>query len=168
MVTTRLVTVAVTRKSLPPLAPRPDCVRVLLAKPPAYDYKSGMRPALILAALTFPAIAVAGNYAECILDRSPGLQNDAAGYAAHKYCQERYPGGLQAVAQGSGRGLLGFDSGAECTLKKAADTPSRFAALNISSACDRLYDRPMRPMTADQLFEDLPRRNLFEDQPPKR
>jgi hypothetical protein len=116
-----------------------------------------MRYALNLVALPSPAAALAGNYAECILKRASGVQNDQAAYAAHEFCQSRHPGGLAAVVQGSGRGFFGFESGAECTLKKASDTPSRYAARSIAYACDRLYDPPKRPITADQLFEDLPK-----------
>lgn len=96
--------------------------------------------ALALAALLVPAAASAGNFAECILERVPGLENNHAANAAHQVCIAKYPGGLPSVKQGVGRGFFSYDSGAECTLKKAADTRSDRAAQLISLACRRLYD----------------------------
>lgn len=52
------------------------------------------------------------------------------------------PGGIQAVAQGSGLGWLGYKSGAECTAKKAGETRSNRAAAMVVAACRRLYDEP--------------------------
>ncbi len=94
-----------------------------------------------IALLLFCAPAAwAGDYATCILDKAPGVANEAAAAAVHQVCLEENPGGLQAVAQGSGRGFFGFKSGAECTAKKASDTRSARAGLLISGACRRLYD----------------------------
>lgn len=100
-----------------------------------------MRPAWLVIAIA-PLQAFAADYATCILDRLPGVQNDAAATAAYHLCTSKYPGGLAAVKQGSGRGLFRFDSGAECTLKKAADTRSNRAAYMIGAACRKLYDEP--------------------------
>ena len=50
------------------------------------------------------------------------------------------PGGIEAVAQGSGRGWFGFKSGAECTAKKAAQTRSNRAAVLVGVSCRKLYD----------------------------
>lgn len=99
-----------------------------------------MRLALLLA-LILPSAASA-NYAECILEKMPGIQNDAAAHAAYQVCLAKYQGGLPSVKQGVGRGFFSYDSGAECTLKKAADTRSDRAAQLISLACRRLYDEP--------------------------
>lgn len=84
--------------------------------------------------------ALGGDYAHCILDSAPGLQSDAAAYAAHSVCISKYPGGLNSVEQGSGRGFFSFKSGAECTLKRANETRSHRAAVMISVACRKLYD----------------------------
>ena len=94
-------------------------------------------PALLLLTAT-PAFAA--NYATCILDTLPGTQNDVAAYAAMQVCQGKHPGGLDTVQQGSGRGFFGYDSGAECTAKKAGDTRSQRAAYIIGGACRKLYD----------------------------
>ena len=90
--------------------------------------------------LLIAAPAWAGNFATCILDKMPGTQNDVAAHATMQVCLSKNPGGIQAVAQGSGRGVFGFDSGAECTAKKAGDTRSQRAAVLIGIACRKLYD----------------------------
>lgn len=85
--------------------------------------------------------ANAANYATCLLDKLPGLENDQAAAAANSICKTEYPGGFKAVPQGDGRGLMGYDSGAECALDKSGDTRSSAAAYMIRSACNRLYDK---------------------------
>lgn len=92
-------------------------------------------------AFAFAGQAQAANFATCLLDKLPGTQNDVAAQAVYQVCKSKH-GGLQAVAQGSGRGLFGYDSGAECTAKKAADTRSNQAAHMIGAACRKLYDEP--------------------------
>jgi hypothetical protein len=108
-----------------------------------------MRAALFLLALV-PTLAIAGNFAECLIDNLPGVANDVAANAIMQTCQAKNPGGIQAVAQGSGRGWLGYKSGAECTAKKAADTRSNRAAALIRQACMRLYDEPKPIIDWDQ------------------
>lgn len=106
-----------------------------------------MRP--ILATLLLAcAPAFAADYATCMLDRAPAVANDTAAYAVHQICLSEYPGGIQAVAQGSGRGMFGFKSGAECTAKKAGETRSNQAAVFVGVACRKLYDIPFDPSTA--------------------
>jgi len=99
-----------------------------------------MRPSLAILLLA-SAPAFAGNFATCILDKIPGTQNDVAAQAVYQVCFADHPGGLQAVVQGSGRGMFGFNSGAECTAKKAGDTRSNRAAVLVGVACRRLYDK---------------------------
>lgn len=94
-------------------------------------------PALLL--LT-AAPAFAANYAACVLDKMPGVANDVAAHSVYQLCLQEHPGGLAAVPQGSGRGFFGYNSGAECTAKKAGDTRSQRAAYMISGACRKLYD----------------------------
>lgn len=98
-----------------------------------------MRAAIFLLAIA-PSVALAGNLATCILDKMPEVQNDFAAEAVLQLCNKKYPGGINAVKQGSGRGMLSFDSGAECAVKKGADTPSRRAGQLIYIACSKLYD----------------------------
>lgn len=70
-----------------------------------------MKPSVVVFALVafLPSLAVA-DYAQCILEKVPGVQNDAAASAAHQVCLSKFPGGLALVKQGSGRGFFGFDS----------------------------------------------------------
>ncbi|MBP8168474.1 MAG: hypothetical protein KAX99_02320 [Azonexus sp.] len=97
--------------------------------------------ASILIAL-LPASAAAGNYATCLLKHLPGLQNDAAANAAIRLCMNEHPSAFNGVPQGDGRSFLGYDSGAECAMKKAGETRSQRAGQMIYVACRRLYDEP--------------------------
>lgn len=104
-----------------------------------------MKKLLVVALLTFPALAQAGNYATCLLDKLPGVQNQAATSAAVQMCQTDYPGAWATVPQGDGRGLFAsYRSGSECTLEKSKDTRFVPAAQLISSACHRLYNKPQQ------------------------
>jgi hypothetical protein len=96
----------------------------------------------IVALLAFSGLAQAGNFATCLLDELPGVQNNNAAGAAYQVCSAKYPERYAGVAQGSGRGFWGYESGAECALKKARDTRSQDAAGMMRVACNRLYDRP--------------------------
>lgn len=96
--------------------------------------------ALVISAL--PAISFAGNYASCLLKHLPGLQNDTAAYAARRVCLDEYPGGLDSVAQGEGKGFMSYKSGAECAMKKASNTRSNAAGSGIFAACNKLYNDP--------------------------
>lgn len=103
----------------------------------------------IIALLTCPPLAMAGNFAECLLDELPAVQNNNAAGAAYQVCSARFPERYAGVAHGSGQGFFGYESGAECALKKARDTQSQTAAGMIRVACNRLYDKPIG------LFDDL-------------
>lgn len=94
------------------------------------------------ALLAFSGLANAGDFAACLLDNLPGLENDHAASAAVSVCKAEYPGGLESVPAGSGRGALSFKSGAECALNKSGQTRSRDAAYMIRAACNRLFDEP--------------------------
>ncbi len=96
--------------------------------------------ALLVASLCCSA-TLAANMATCLLDKLPGTQNDVAAQAVFQVCSAEHPGGIQAVPQGDGRGMLGFKSGPECTVKRASDTRSTRAAELIGVACRRLYDQ---------------------------
>lgn len=101
-----------------------------------------------LALIASPALA--GNYATCLLEKLPGVQNDSAARAAMQLCYSKHPQRYLPIPQGDGRGFFTYDSGAECTLDKSASTISRLAAQQIHVACNRLYDAP-----AAGLFDDL-------------
>lgn len=106
--------------------------------------------ALVLVVALLPLPALAGNFATCLLDKLPAVQNDVAANAAYQACNSAYPGGLASVAQGTGRGWFSYKTGADCTLKKAGDTRSNRAAGLIGAACRRLYDEPPKPNFFDQ------------------
>ena len=109
-----------------------------------------MRRILILAALLSAPQAWAANYATCIIDKAPGAQNDVAAHAVHQVCLGENPGGMQAVQQGSGRGMFSHKSGAECTAANAKETRSNQAAAMIGTACRKLYDEApagLKPFT---------------------
>ncbi|KFJ12997.1 hypothetical protein DR66_4244 [Delftia acidovorans] len=103
-----------------------------------------LRALFLAAGLCIAGPALAANMATCLLDKLPGTQNDVAAQAVFQVCSAEHQGGIQAVPQGDGRGMLGFKSGPECTVKKAGDTRSNRAAELIGVACRRLYDEPMK------------------------
>lgn len=100
------------------------------------------RLAIALVISSFPAAAISGNYATCLLKNLPGLQNDSAAVAANTLCLNEFPDGMKSVEWGSGRGFFGYKSGAECAVKKAGETRSRLAGQWILVACRKLYDEP--------------------------
>ncbi|MFY1017960.1 hypothetical protein [Ectopseudomonas khazarica] len=106
-----------------------------------------MRRLIIAAALlAFSSLAQAWNYATCLLDKLPGVQNHGASVSAVRVCQSKYPGGLASVEQGAGRGLFAsYDSGDECTYDKAKDTRYTGAVRVMAEACMRLYNNPAQP-----------------------
>lgn len=115
-----------------------------------------MRLAIILPALLLAGPALAANMATCLLDKLPGTQNDVAAQAVFQVCSAAHPGGIQAVPQGDGRGILGFKSGPECTAKKAGDTRSTRAAELVGMACRRLYEKSF---TYEEAYGLPPARN---------
>ena len=129
-----------------------------------------MRRTLPTLLLLTAAPVFAANYATCILDTLPGTQNDVAAYAAMQVCQGNYPGGLDTVQQGSGRGFFGYDSGAECTAKKAGDTRSQRAAYIIGGACRKLYDEPtltnkVTPKTQGSSAQEIHMKKIYAAHP---
>lgn len=111
---------------------------------------SGLKAIICTITLAGPAVTLAsGNFAMCLLDKLPAVQNDIAANAAFQACINAFPGGLASVPQGAGRGWFSSTS-ADCTLKKAGDTQSNRAAGLIGAACRRLYDEPPKPNYFDQ------------------
>ncbi|MFK8398184.1 hypothetical protein M2D07_006695 [Pseudomonas sp. BGr12] len=97
--------------------------------------------AIILITIPLSTLASASDFATCLLDELPGAQNDNVAYAAAQVCGSKFPARYDGVAQGSGRGFFGYDSGAECALAKSKDTRSSRAAGMIRVACNKLYDK---------------------------
>lgn len=88
------------------------------------------------------AEASAGNFATCILDTMPAIQNDRAAFATLKACSSDYPKMFAGVEQGSGSRLFGYDNSWKCISDKAGNTHSKAAAYQIARACRWLYDDP--------------------------
>lgn len=87
-----------------------------------------------------------GNWADCVLERMPGVENDPAAYAVAQDCADKF-GPPTAVIQASGDD--GYRSGSECAAAKARSTRSARAAAAIRNACNRLYD-PADPFDSSQ------------------
>lgn len=96
--------------------------------------------ALLSFVVAAPAFAAGSNFAECIIDRMPGAQNDAVAGAIFRTCLAEHPGGLDAVSQGSGRGWFSYESGNECIIKKGEKIISRNGGNMLTGACNKLYD----------------------------
>lgn len=113
-----------------------------------------MRTLMFVSVLLVSFDVSAGNFATCLLKNLPGLQNDAAANAAINLCATEYPGGINNVPQGDGRGFLGYKNGAECAMKKAGDTRSQLAGNGIYIACRKLYDEPRVELNPSQFNQN--------------
>lgn len=108
---------------------------------------------VIIALLACPSLAMADNFAECLLDKLPGVQNRQATIAAANVCGERYPERLTGVEWGAGRGFIfsKYDSPTDCFQAKANAVQDGLAIGWIRQSCARLYGQPPKP----GLFDDL-------------
>ncbi|TGA85999.1 hypothetical protein [Pseudomonas aeruginosa] len=102
--------------------------------------------------------SIAGDYATCILDKMPEVQNDQTARVVISLCAGQYPNALLEVEQGSGRGLFGYNSGRDCMMAIGKETPSNLAGRMIFIACSKLYDEEKKP------WEEY--RNLQKDNQP--
>jgi hypothetical protein len=94
--------------------------------------------ALLMPLETQAGLLGPSNFFECVLSRMPGAANDTVGYEIVGRCSKEFPGNIPVKKQ---TGFLAtFRSGSECTLKKAKDTQSQWAANMIRSACYALYE----------------------------
>lgn len=104
---------------------------------------------IALAILSVAPVAVAENFAECLLDKLPGVRNRPTTLAALNLCRGKYPGTFGSVPQGAGRGFFAkFDSGGECTLELGRDITDQQGAFLVAKACKLLYDEPFDPTAA--------------------
>lgn len=105
-----------------------------------------MRPRLLLgfALLSAMPAAFAGNFAECLLDKLPGVRSNQATTASLRICINQFPGRFESVEQGAGRGFFAeYSSGDECTLELAKEVMDQQAGFLIAKSCRRLYDEPI-------------------------
>ena len=118
----------------------------------------GMKTAmLILSGFTIPApmSAYAGllgpdNFPECVLSLMPGAANNTVAYEISGACSRQFPG--NAPAKKKTGFFASYNSGSECTLKKAKDTPSPWAANMIRMMCYSLYE-PELPQLDESKFK---------------
>ncbi|PZA14964.1 hypothetical protein DNK49_19160 [Azoarcus communis] len=101
---------------------------------------------LALAALLAPAVASAGNFAECIIESVPGVRHQQVLHAAIRACHDKYPAGIDSVKWGSGRGFFSkYNSTDECFAAEGRETSMSSAAIQIFQACNRLYGNEPTP-----------------------
>ncbi len=86
--------------------------------------------------------AHAGNFAECILDKMPGVSNLQAAIAVRASCVKEYPRQYEGVYKGVGLDWFGFKDAEACVIKKSRDTAQPNAAYMISLACRCMYSPP--------------------------
>lgn len=108
-------------------------------------------------AVIFCPLALADNFASCVLDRMPDSQNDAATYAVMQLCHQKFPEGYKDILQGTGRGWFGYNSGSECAIKKAANTTNNKAGGAIRVACNCLYDKAITELISCEEQRNSPR-----------
>lgn len=75
-----------------------------------------------------------GSYAQCVLEKMPGVANDVAAKQLARQCLHTYPAGFATVENDSR-----YAHGGECIIHKARDTASPYAATAIARACVHRY-----------------------------
>lgn len=96
---------------------------------------------IALAMLAVTPAAIADNFAECLLDKLPGVRNRPATLAALNLCRGKYPGTFDSVPQGAGRGFFAkYESGGECMLAVGRDITDQQGAFLVAKSCRKLYD----------------------------
>ena len=93
-------------------------------------------------ALALSACSSSDNFAECIIQNMPGVNTDQVRGLVHSQCRATHPDMYYEIAQGSGRGVIGYSDERECTIALAKSTPNQAAVTNISQACNCLYGEP--------------------------
>lgn len=87
-----------------------------------------------------PNLALTANFATCILEYLPDVQNRASLISVVKMSVTKFPG-KSSIKKGSGRGLFEYKSGSECTVDKASKTHNDQAANFIVYWYNCLYDK---------------------------
>lgn len=116
-----------------------------------------MNKLLVVAALlAAPITASAANYATCLLDKLPGVQNNQSTYAAARICRETYPERFSGVDWGSGLGLFAaYNSPDECFQENAKSVQDGLAINWIRQSCRKLYSEPPKQARAPDLFDEF-------------
>jgi len=103
-----------------------------------------MRKIIIAAYCFVPLIAHAGwfgpsTWAECILAKMPGVQNDMAAAAVNEQCISRFPD-TGAVSQA-------YDSWSACMVERAGDVAPGLAERAVAAACANASTDKRAPST---------------------
>lgn len=103
-----------------------------------------MRRAFVLAIMVAPAIARAGwfgpsNWAECILDKMPGVQNDTAAGAVISQCTTRFPDTTVVSRE--------YDSWGTCMTERGENVAPGLAERAVAAACANASTDKRTPST---------------------
>lgn len=122
---------------------------------PGYNRTMKMRLAII-ALLACPSVAMAENYATCLLDALPDVQNNRAAQAAVQLCEKNHPEQFKNIEYGSSKGFLAsYDTPLECFQDKAKSVQSDAAINLIGRACTILYGEAPKPAKEPDLFDEF-------------
>ena len=107
---------------------------------------AGLMIVLALIVMLVSHVMEPDTYPGCLIDKLSSAQNDAVARQAAGLCLKEFPLGYNRNWPQK-EGWLHYNSGAECTIKKAKDTVSPVAADAIQVACYKLYEIDRRTMT---------------------
>lgn len=98
---------------------------------------------LLLFSVWFPTSAFAGlfgpaNQSECLIERLSGADNDTVAGEIVNKCAREF--GIGAPIERKDGFFASFHSGSDCTLAKARNTRSQFAARVIQANCYAVYE----------------------------
>lgn len=112
------------------------------------------RFALLLAA---PLSAISADFADCLFDNLPGIKSDVAAKQQIAACLKEYPGSYASIEKRSGW-FVRYPDGRSCTIAKAKDTISPFAAASLQRACYVAYEPPKFDTPAQSIDDFLKQR----------
>jgi hypothetical protein len=87
----------------------------------------------------FAGIFGNSNIYECLLDKLPGVKNDAAAIELYRVCRNEFPFDNSYVEKS--QSFFGSKTAGECVLKYAENVTSQKAAQWIQVSCYKLFDR---------------------------
>lgn len=81
----------------------------------------------------------ASNIYECLLDKMPGVKNDATAVELYKICKKEFPISPEYVEKK--KTFFGVKTTSECIIKHAENVTSPKAAQWIRHSCYKLYEK---------------------------
>jgi hypothetical protein len=108
---------------------------------------------LLAAPLAHAGLFGPSDYAECLLDHLPKVENDLVARQIVAACLQEFPGGFANVETRSGW-LKKYPDRRSCLINEAKSTKSAFAAQAISVACFHLYE-PAPPIIPGSEIEQF-------------